>query len=467
MATTNSEQIVRPRRERNRNLRQPTVPKSLVEFQPDAVEIEKRSVPGGARWTLYTIIALLISAVLWACWAKVDRIVVAQGTLITREPPVVIQPLASSLIREIRVKFGDIVRRGDILATLDSTFSEADVAKLQLREGSLNAAIARLSAERDQIDFIPPEEASSEAWNLELKVNQDRKREFDARMATFVAEREKFKVQQQNNQGEIASLEKRVEILKQHYEMVNTLVEKRSESVLELWQARIGHLDAERALEKANSDREQLVRDIELNNKQEFQYVTEWRSKISTDLLTAHRERDEVMEELTKARRMAELDELRVPPDLPSDQYVVLEIADRSAGSAPKPGESLFKLVPVNASLEAEVEILARDIGLIKADNTARLKLDAFPYQKHGVLSGVISTISEGSFQKGEPPATQTMYRARIQVGSTDQLKNLPSQHRLLPGMTVVAEIRVGDRRVIEYFLYPLFRSLDSSIREP
>jgi HlyD family secretion protein len=467
MATTDSEQIVRPRRERNRNLRQPTVPKSLVEFQPDAVEIEKRSVPGGARWTLYTIIALLIAAVIWACWAKVDRIVVAQGTLITREPPVVIQPLASAVIDEIRVKFGDIVRRGDILATLDPTFSEADVAKLQLREDGLNAAIARLTSERDQVEFRAPAGTVSEAWNLELKVNQDRQKEFDAKMATFVAEREKFKVQQQNNLSEIKSLEERVEILKQHYDLVNTLVDKRSESLLELWRARIEKLDAERSLEKANSDREQLIRDIELNNKQELQFVTEWRSKISTDLLVAHRERDEVTEELTKARRMEELVVLQVPPELPSDQYVVLEIAERSPGSAPKPGESLFKLVPVNAALEAEVEIQARDIGLIKAENTARLKLDAFPYQKHGVVSGVISTISEGSFQKGEPPTTQTMYRARIQLGSTDQLKNLPSQHRLLPGMTVVAEIRVGDRRVIEYFLYPLLRSLDSSIREP
>jgi HlyD family secretion protein len=121
----------------------------------------------------------------------------------------------------------------------------------------------------------------------------------------------------------------------------------------------------------------------------------------------------------------------------------------------------------VNASLEAEIEILARDIGLIKPDNTARIKLDAFPYQKHGVLDGTIVTISEGAFQKGEPPTSQTLYRARVRLGGVDKLKDLPPNYRLLPGMNVVAEIRVGDRRVIEYFLYPVLRNLDSSIREP
>ncbi len=467
MATTNSEQIARPTTQRNKVLRTRSVPKSLIEFQPDAVEIEKRSVPGGARWTLYTVIALLTSAVVWACWAKVDRIVVAQGSLITREPPVVIQPVAASLLREIRVKFGDVVRRGDVLATLDPTFSEADVSKLQMRDDSLRAAIERLTAERDRVEFVPGEHGLSNSWQLEDTVFQDRKKEFAAKMATFTAERDKLNVQQANNLSEISSLENRVKILQQNYDLIEKLVGKKSESQLQLWQAEIEKLDAERALEKSQNEREQLVHDIEVNSKQEEEYITQWRSKISTELLTANRDRDEVSEELNKARRMVELVELRVPGDLPSEEYVVLEVAERSPGSAPKPGESLFKLVPVNAFLEAEVEIPARDIGLIKLGNVARVKLDAFPYQKHGVLGGTLTTISEGAFQKGEPPSTVTMYRARVRLGSIDQLKNMPAKHRLLPGMVVAAEIRVGDRRVIEYFLYPILRGLDSSIREP
>ena len=64
--------------------RSPESDRTLVEFQPDAVEIEQRSVPGGARWTLYTVIGLLISTVVWSCWAQVDKIVTAPGKLITK-----------------------------------------------------------------------------------------------------------------------------------------------------------------------------------------------------------------------------------------------------------------------------------------------------------------------------------------------------------------------------------------------
>jgi HlyD family secretion protein len=322
-------------------------------------------------------------------------------------------------------------------------------------------------AERDGLDFTPDAQTQSNAWQLEAQVFGDRRKEFEAKMATFQAEREKFKIQQENNRGEMASLEHRVGILGQYYDKIDELFNKKSESLLEVWRAQIEKLDAERAFEKAQHDRDELVRDLELNAKREQESVTEWRAKISADLLSASRERDDLTEELNKARRMVELVELHVPDDLPSEEYVVLEIAERSPGSAPKPGESLFKLVPVNASLEAEIEIPARDIGLIKPDNTARIKLDAFPYQTHGVLNGTIVTISEGAFQKGDPPTSQTLYRARVRLGSVSELKDLPSNYRLLPGMTIAAEIRVGDRRVIEYFLYPILRGLDSSIREP
>jgi HlyD family secretion protein len=416
---------------------------------------------------LYTVVCLIAATVAWASWAKVDRIVTANGSLITREPPVTIQPVASSLIREIRVKFGQIVRRNDVLATLDPTLSAADLAKLQARADSLAASIERLSAERDDKEFTIGNHDSNGPWGLEAQVFRDRRLEFAAKTATFDSEREKLKVQQANNVSEIQSLEKSLKIAQLNYNKILELSERGSETQLALWKAELDKLDNERTLEKAQNDREQLLAELELNQKRRTEYVTEWRSKVSSALLDASGERDEAVEELAKARRINELVELRVPDDLPSDEYVVLEIADRSPGSAPKPGESLFKLVAVKGQLEAEVEIPARDIGLVKTNNPCRIKVEAFPYQKHGTLDGTVETISEGAFQKGETPSTVTMYRSRIRLGDMSKLKNMPEKYRLIPGMQVTVEIRAGERRVIEYFLYPILRGLDSSIREP
>ena len=202
---------------------------------------------------------------------------------------------------------------------------------------------------------------------------------------------------------------------------------------------------------------------------------------------------NQTTEELSKAVRSNELVELKVPEDLPFKRFVVFEVADRSVGSVLRPGEPLFRLVPIDVPLEVEVEITGRDISKIRAASTEQIdqamqalssdrepelpegsrvsvKLASFPFQKHGTLDGVVRTISEGSFEKNSSNGASTgvtMYKARIQLEDPVTLEDVPDNFRLMPGMMTTAEIKVGRRRVIEYFLYPLLRYQSESIREP
>jgi HlyD family secretion protein len=126
--------------------------------------------------------------------------------------------------------------------------------------------------------------------------------------------------------------------------------------------------------------------------------------------------------------------------------------------------EPLLTLVPLDVPLEAEVAIETRDIGFVAQNQQARIKIEAFPFQKHGTVTGLIRTISEDAF--ADQVTERPFYRARVRLVDT-QLRDVPETYRLLPGMTVAAEIDVGDRTVLSYFLYPLLRGLDESVREP
>ena len=134
-------------------------------------------------------------------------------------------------------------------------------------------------------------------------------------------------------------------------------------------------------------------------------------------------------------------------------------------------------LVPQGATLEAEVDVEAKDIGRIRAGDGARIKLDAFPFQKHDTLPGEVRVISENAFDRsaaeqmlkpepGREGQAAAFYRCRVKLLGT-QLKNVPEGFRLMPGMKVRAEIKVGTRSVISYFLYPVIRALDEGLREP
>jgi HlyD family secretion protein len=104
----------------------------------------------------------------------------------------------------------------------------------------------------------------------------------------------------------------------------------------------------------------------------------------------------------------------------------------------------------------------------VALDDDVRVKLDAFPFQRHGLLKGRLRTVSEDAFvrRSGAAAGPPNYYRARVEL-TTTQLRNVPETNRLLPGMGVRGEILVGDRRVITYFLYPLIRAFDESLREP
>jgi HlyD family secretion protein len=184
-------------------------------------------------------------------------------------------------------------------------------------------------------------------------------------------------------------------------------------------------------------------------------------------LATAH-DRDTQTEQLRKADRRHKLVTLVAPTD-----SVVLDIAKLSQGSVIREAETLFTLVQLDTELESEVQIDSIDTGYVKVGDTARLKLDAYPFQKHGFLTGQIKTISEDAFRRdnlGNPSllaqGTDAFYLSRITFGNA-KLKNMPPQAKLLPGMTLTAEIVVGKRSVMSYLLWPLGKAVDESIGEP
>ena len=455
----------------------------LIEFQPDAVEIEKQSVPGGARWTLYAVVALLICVVAWSYWAEVDRIVTAQGKLITTTSPVVIQTVNTAPIRSMNAQFGDRVTAGQVLATLDPTFSEADLAVLRSKQVSLESLIARLHAEKDKATFNLVGHDTEPSWLLQKQVFLERENQFRSKLEEFDSELEKLIVKQQNNEVSIEHLKEAYAGHRKYEASIKRLADRGSKSEEEVLNRRLQTGQAEMRYITARNQTREMEREVDSVQARRNAYVAQWRSELVTELAKATQEYGQVQEELNKAVRSNDLVELRVPHDTPFSEFVVFEVADRSVGSVLKPGEALFRLVPVDVPLEAEVEIEGRDIskihhaelndietGDLPKGSDVRVKLGSFPYQKHGTLNGAVRAISEGSFEKqaasGQPTGA-TMYKARIQLLNPQGLNDVPDNFRLMPGMTTTAEIKVGRRRVIEYFLYPLMKYADESIREP
>ena len=115
--------------------------------------------------------------------------------------------------------------------------------------------------------------------------------------------------------------------------------------------------------------------------------------------------------------------------------------------------------------MKAEVNILPNDIGKFNIGYDARVKFTAFPFQKYGTLNGKLRTISENTFEINSAGGKNALYHARLSL--SNKLQNVPKKFRLIPGMEIIAEIKVGKRRIIEYITVPLIKALEEAINEP
>jgi HlyD family secretion protein len=428
------------------------------------------------------MVAMLFSFIVWASFSQLDRVVIAHGRLVTPLPNIAVQPLETSIIKTIDVKVGQIVRKGDRLATLDPTFTEADQAQLRTQLRSLDTQRTRLQAEilgkaplsnKDQLKLgVAPLDTDAQLQDL---LANERLGNFRAQRVKLEETIAKTRAALDTNRKDQEILSTRVKSLTEMEIMQEKLVEQNYSSRARLLEAQDKRLEVEREMQLTKNRERELLRELAAVQAEKAAFDRSWRQKTMEDMLSTSRDRDALSEQLRKADKRQKLVTLTAPADA-----VVLDISKISQGSIVREAEPLFTLVPITDQLESEVQIDSLDVGYVKLGDKVHVKLDAFPFQLHGSLHGDVTTISEDAFRRDAsagggsggggsaiaPPGMEAYYTSRIKL-SAQRVKHMPDKARLLPGMTLTAEIVVGKRSVISYLLWPLTKATNESLREP
>ncbi|MCR5562596.1 MAG: HlyD family type I secretion periplasmic adaptor subunit [Desulfovibrio sp.] len=447
----------------------PPVPKDILRFQPDRVLLSRSRPPLGRRVTLHAVWLCLLLLLLWAVFGKVDRVVVGEGRILTVTQPVILQAYSLSLVKEIRVAMGQRVKKGDILVVLDPTFAQADMARLSERVASLAQHEARLRCELEGRTFPSRDwPASTDSEVREERIQADiwksRREEYDARLRTYDEQRRQTETEIEATLEDVKRREERLTIYRELEGMRRRLYERGIEARAGFLEVQKDRLSVEADLLRLRSTADELRHDLERAAAGREAYITGWRSQTAQELVTVRRDLDEAREQWNKALKMGELVDIRAPMDA-----VVLDLAKRNAGSVADEAEALVTLVPDEAGLEAEVDIMPENIGYIREGMPAAIKLATLPYQRHGQIDGMLKTISKDAFDKETPAGVIRVYRARISLPLKPLagMRNLPEGFSLLPGLSLTAEISAGERSLIEYALYPILAGFDSGLREP
>jgi len=400
-----------------------------------------------ARILLYAIAGLLAVALLWASVAKIDRVTRGEGRIVPSNHLQRVQYLEGGIIKEILVRPGASVKKGDILIRVDPTQINAKLSSGEDGYHALAARIARLEAAAAGGDLSLPAELVAAAPDIaanERTLFLTRKQEFEAALA----------IEQGKSDAAIAARDFAVEthaLADQELAIVEPLVKKGIEPRLELIRAR------QRA---AAALGEKLRAEIAARSAQSevARVRNTYFAGIADELARARSEMSGVAGDLPGLRDRADRTEVRAPID-----GVVHRVLVQTIGGVVQPGETIVEVVPAGDTPMIEAKVKPADIGFLHIGQEARVRISAYDSSRYGSLAGFIETISPDAIEDPKDGARHFLVTVRL---DDEGLKSARGSLPPMPGMAATVDILNGKRTVLAYLLKPIAEVSEMALRE-
>lgn len=402
------------------------------DFKPILAEIEERPVNPLGTIFLWTIISLMVLVVLGLIFLKIDVVVSARGKIIPLGDVKIVQPLETGVIIKIHVKEGDYVKKGAVLLEIDPSIDQAD---LEGKERNLNysqLSMARINAVLASKEFNPRGKERSD------EVMKAQKAHFQAQSSA------------------VKSLKEEISTMNQVLVMMEE-DEKKLKSLVEIG-AIADNRYRDRIKERMNLQRE---RDSKVGQLEQL------RERLLAEYSTNVQGSNTLRAEVNSLRFRQEKRFIIAP----TDGYIYL-LPVKTIGGVVTTAQPVVGLVPENTPLEVSATVLNKDIGYIKEGLRCVIKIDTYDFQKYGTIEGEILVINPYSIEERSEEKEKIKeemnsggYPVRVKMLAETLETKTGDTYRVKPGMTVTAEINVGKRRVIEFFLFPIIRYLDEGLK--
>ncbi len=447
------------------------LPLTVLEFQSPTSAVIALPVPFAARLTTVWITLLVLSALVIASLMRVDKIVSARGELISSASTIVVQPFATAIVQSINVQSGQIVHKGDVLATLDPTYASADLTALTAQTQAYGAEVARLQAQENGQIYNP--DPANPAAALQVSTYYQQVGEYNAAVQGYEAKIQEAQTNIAGYQQQAAYDRQRLGVASNVETMRKDLQHLEVGSKIDTLAATNDRLGVAGDLATAQSSAAATARDLASQQAQLASYKQQWNATVSQQLLDATNNLTQAVQALAKAKLNNSLVELTAPGD-----SIVLSVADVSVGSVLQSGQTLMKLVPVNAPLRVEADMSGSDSGYVHVGDKVKIKFDTLPFIQYGTAEGVVLSVSPDSFnpydQAGQqvngppmPGSPQALYyKTEISLAELS-LHNTPPGFRLEPGMPLSADVLVGTRTIMGYFTRRILPVAYDSLHEP
>jgi hemolysin D len=433
-------------------------------FLPAALEVSETPASPAARVTAIIIAAFFTLALAWASIGELDIVATAAGKIIPSERVKVIQSLETATIRAVAVKEGQEVKAGDVLVVLEIAGAGADVGRLAAENMNAKSDVARLSAllaPEPLKAFHPPAELSPELAEMHRSLLAAAAAEHQAKLSSLTADQAK-------RQAELTTTRTDLERLTQVELKIQDENARRQDLAAKGFGSFLDRLKVEKELAENHGNQAvqkaklaEAAAAIDALRSQLTQAREEFRRDVTTKLSEAATRVATTEQDLAKASDRQRIQTLLAPVD-----GIAQQIEVHTLGGVVTPAQKLLTIVPKGAVLEVEAKLPNKDIGFVEAGQAASVKVDAFPFTRYGTLDARVETVSLDATKDEKEQEKEFTFPIRLSLSQSaitiENGKRIP----LTPGMSVVAEIKTGTRKPIDYVLAPLKKYGAESGRE-
>ncbi len=462
---------------RLRNLKQKEVPATLetpkqaeqvapmaptVPSQPKPMPNSVPKPAGGSgliRWKMIAIPMVICGFLGWAQITNVDEFAVTSGKLVPTGQVQVIQHLEGGIISEILIDEGEVIKAEQVLIRLDPANAQIELNQMKSRQAALTLKAERLSAvetEREP-DFTIFGNEYKNLVNDQYAVYQSQIEASEKRSEVVVAEIELKKQELTLFDERVETASKRADLLLEELVLRESLYKEGLTTKIVYLGIKRQVNDARVELSNMVVERRRISESLEESRDMLRELDTNEKEQALTQMGVATNELAQVNSLLDKL-----YDRVRRLIILSPIDGIIKGLKVHAAGEVISAGAIILEIVPLNEELLVETQITTRDVGHVKIGQLATIKVTAYDYQRYGSISGQLKEISTSTFldEQGD------LYYKGVISMDRDYVGNDPQVNKVLPGMTVQADIKTGRKTLLEYLLKPIVSSIKNGFRE-
>ncbi|PXF29785.1 hypothetical protein WH50_18765 [Pokkaliibacter plantistimulans] len=427
-----------------------------LEFASDLAEALRNQDIERGKWLYWSVILLIVLAVTWAYFAKLDEITRGNAKVIPSNQLQTVQNLEGGIVSEILVKEGQHVSTGDVLVKIDATRFNASFMENQQKKNSLEAKIARLQAETEGKPFVP--KGSDDFWKEEDNFYQIRQRSQQEQLSTLQYQVKQRERELEEAQTKLGQLKRSYGLIMKELNITRPLAKQGVVSEVELIRLERDANDAKGQMDALSVSIPRLTAALNENKQKIAELNVGFQRDAQKDLndaLTDYRSLSEMggalKDQVTRTT-------VRAPVD-----GIVQRILVNTVGGVVQPGMDIIEVVPTKDTLLIEAKIKPRDIAYLHPDQKAMVRFTAYDFSTYGGLEAELVNISPDTVL--DDVDHEYYYIVRLRTLKS-HLGDANSPLPIIPGMTATVDIMTGKKSVLDYLLKPVYRAKETALRE-